>query len=76
MPVARIADKVKRRPLRATPAAASVATQLSEGQASVILWDVRANRVMASSSLISPGRISLPRNCGRVGLHIVLFEIP
>ncbi|MGA8713450.1 MAG: hypothetical protein WB647_10565, partial [Roseiarcus sp.] len=30
----------------------------------------------ASSSLISPTRISLPRNCGRVGLHIVLFEIP
>src|SRR5208337_2883176 len=28
----------------------------------------------ASSSLISPSRISLPRNCGRVGLHIVLFE--
>src|SRR5208283_4991711 len=26
------------------------------------------------SSLISPSRISLPRNCGRVGLHIVLFE--
>ena len=30
----------------------------------------------ASSSLISPSRISLPRNCSRVGLHIVLFEIP
>ena len=28
----------------------------------------------ASSSLVSPSRISLPRNCGRVGLHIVLFE--
>src|SRR5271167_2625378 len=28
----------------------------------------------ASSSLISPSRISLPRNCGRVGLHIDLFE--
>src|SRR5580692_12334777 len=28
----------------------------------------------ASSSLISPSRISLPRNCSRVGLHIVLFE--
>ena len=28
----------------------------------------------ASSSLISPSRVSLPRNCGRVGLHIVLFE--
>ena len=27
-----------------------------------------------SSSLISPTRVSLPRNCGRVGLHIVLFE--
>jgi hypothetical protein len=27
----------------------------------------------ASSSLISPSRISLPRNCSRVGLHIVLF---
>ena len=27
-----------------------------------------------SSSLISPSRISLPRNCSRVGLHIVLFE--
>jgi hypothetical protein len=30
----------------------------------------------ASSSLISPSRISLPRNCSRVGLHIDLFEIP
>jgi hypothetical protein len=30
----------------------------------------------ASSSLISSSRISLPRNCSRVGLHIVLFEIP
>ena len=28
----------------------------------------------ASSSLVSPSRISLPRNCSRVGLHIVLFE--
>src|SRR5580658_10447508 len=28
----------------------------------------------ASSSLISPSPISLPRNCSRVGLHIVLFE--
>jgi hypothetical protein len=28
----------------------------------------------ASSSLISPSRISLPRNCSRVGLHIDLFE--
>src|SRR5215213_1983859 len=28
----------------------------------------------ASSSLISPDRISLPRYGGRVGLHIVLFE--
>jgi hypothetical protein len=28
----------------------------------------------ASSSLISPGRISLPRYTSRVGLHIVLFE--
>src|SRR5580698_8621880 len=28
----------------------------------------------ASSSLISPSRVSLPRDCGRVGLHIVLFE--
>jgi len=28
----------------------------------------------ASSSLISPGRISLPRKRRRVGLHIVLFE--
>ena len=28
----------------------------------------------ASSSLISPSRISLPRNCSRIGLHIVLFE--
>src|SRR5208283_3683501 len=28
----------------------------------------------ASSSLISPSRVSLPRNCGRVGLHIDLFE--
>src|ERR1700722_3437786 len=28
------------------------------------------------SSLISPGRISLPRKGCRVGLHIVLFEIP
>ena len=28
----------------------------------------------ASSSLISPSRNSLPRNCSRVGLHIVLFE--
>ncbi len=28
----------------------------------------------ASSSLISPSRINLPRNCGRVGLRIVLFE--
>jgi hypothetical protein len=27
-------------------------------------------------SLISPGRISLPRKGCRVGLHIVLFEIP
>ena len=27
-----------------------------------------------SSSLTSPSRVSLPRNCGRVGLHIVLFE--
>src|SRR5580692_9039849 len=27
----------------------------------------------ASSSLISPSRISLPRNCSRVGLHIDLF---
>ena len=29
----------------------------------------------ASSSLISPSRISLPRKGCRVGLHIVLFEI-
>jgi hypothetical protein len=28
----------------------------------------------ASSSLILSSRISLPRNCSRVGLHIVLFE--
>src|SRR5208282_383724 len=28
----------------------------------------------ASSSLISPSRISPPRNCSRVGLHIDLFE--
>src|SRR5208337_4418251 len=28
----------------------------------------------ASSSLTSPSRISLPRNCSRVGLHIDLFE--
>jgi hypothetical protein len=28
----------------------------------------------ASSSLISPRRVSLPRKGGRVGLHIVLFE--
>ena len=28
----------------------------------------------ASSSLISPSGISLPRNCSRVGLHIDLFE--
>src|SRR6516162_7508594 len=28
----------------------------------------------AESSLISPGRISLPRYGGRVGLHIDLFE--
>ena len=28
----------------------------------------------ASSSLISPSRISLPRNCSRVRLHIDLFE--
>ena len=27
-----------------------------------------------SSSLIPPSRISLPRHCHRVGLHIVLFE--
>ena len=27
----------------------------------------------ASSSLISPSRINLPRNCSRVGLHIDLF---
>ena len=27
----------------------------------------------ASSSLIAPSRISLPRNCSRVGLHIDLF---
>src|SRR6202030_3586815 len=29
----------------------------------------------AFSSLISPGRISLPRKGCRVGLHIVLFEV-
>src|SRR5580693_3962400 len=29
----------------------------------------------AYSSLISPGRISLPRKGCRVGLHIVLFEV-
>src|SRR5467141_4034230 len=29
----------------------------------------------ASSSLVSPGRISLPRKGCRVGLHIVLFEV-
>src|SRR5271165_6696079 len=28
----------------------------------------------ASSSLVSPSRVSLPRHCIRVGLHIVLFE--
>src|SRR5271170_4905452 len=28
----------------------------------------------ASSSLIAPGRVSLPRKGRRVGLHIVLFE--
>jgi len=28
------------------------------------------------SSLVSPSRISLPRFHCRVGLHIVLFEIP
>jgi hypothetical protein len=30
----------------------------------------------AYSSLISPSRVSLPRKGHRVGLHIVLFEIP
>src|SRR5260370_7742395 len=30
----------------------------------------------AYSSLISPRRVSLPRKGHRVGLHIVLFEIP
>ena len=34
----------------------------------------RCSDWVSSFSLISPSRISLPRNCSRVGLHIVLFE--
>ena len=63
----------RRLSLPSSPGVAMTARSGTRGSSSTE-WPVPRCSDWASSSLISPSRISLPRNCSRVGLHIDLFE--